>query len=202
MLKATNLTHEYTGGSQLSFPDIDIKEKEHWLITGQSGSGKTTLLHALSGLLKPSQGKITFNDKVLTSENQRNLDAIRKDQIGFIFQDNHLIPSLSILGNLKLTGETEETILQKLGSFDLSSKANQKPHQLSRGEQQRICILRGLIGSPKIIFADEPTSSLDDKNAELVLRLLKEESAETGAALVVVSHDNRIKSNFENTITL
>ncbi len=152
--------------------------------------------------MKPSEGALTLDDTDLTSQSQQSLDSIRKEQIGFIFQDNHLIPSLSVIDNLKLTGEPESLLISKLETFNLESKVNQMPHQLSRGEQQRVCIIRGIAGSPKLIFADEPTSSLDDDNATLVLDLLKRESEASGAALVVVSHDNRIKSNFEHTISL
>lgn len=208
MLKASNLSHQYSGGNRLKFPDLSIGSGEEWLILGQSGCGKTTLLNLLSGLLKPESGSVELAGTNLSKLSGARLDKFRGKHIGVVFQQSHFIASLTVLQNLllaqKLAGVKRDRVylkrlLEKLG---LSDKVNRLPSRLSVGEQQRVSIARALATKPKLILADEPTSALDDKNCEVVLNLLREASSETGAALVIVTHDTRLKLMVGNNIEL
>jgi len=208
MLEATSLTYSYPGESSLSFPEVHISQGVHHLIIGPSGCGKTTWLHLLAGLRSAQNGKITIDGIDIVQLNAGELDAFRGLHIGMVFQTPHFIPSLDVLDNIclaqTLSGKSKNAnkvkiLLERLG---LGSKANQKTNTLSVGEQQRVAIARALINDPKIIFADEPTSALDDPNTEAVIQLLLEQAEVSNATLIVVTHDNRLKSLFSNTIQL
>ncbi|MCP4440218.1 MAG: ATP-binding cassette domain-containing protein [Aureispira sp.] len=208
MLATKNLTFEYNRQQQFKFPDIQCKEGDHWLIIGQSGCGKTTLLHLLGGLLKPTGGEILINDTNINSLSESGLDKFRGGNIGIVFQQSHLIKALSVEENLLTTqylaGVPQDKALIKniLTKLNLGDKLKSKPHNLSLGEQQRVSIARALVNNPVLILADEPTSSLDDDNCKEVVDLLLEQSKEYNAALLIVTHDGRLKELFENQIHL
>ena len=178
------------------------------MIIGRSGSGKTTLLHLLSGLRSPSTGKIDILGSTITEMSQSELDKFRGKNIGMIFQVPHFIKAITVLENLTLAQSLAGADInaQKakgiLDQLNIASKVSQKTSQLSVGEQQRVAIARALINSPKIIFADEPTSALDDHNTEQVINLLKEQADQQNATLIVVTHDQRLKDNFQRSIEL
>lgn len=178
------------------------------MITGNSGSGKTTLLHLLSGLLKIQDGKIIIGESNLSEFNQKELDRFRGKNIGLVFQQPKFISSINVLANIQAAqffgrGKVDKsaalTLLDELG---IAEKAQKNTNQLSGGERQRLAIARALAAKPKIVLADEPTSSLDDENAELVYELLHQEALKNGATLIVVTHDQRLKSKFENIVAL
>ena len=208
ILSVNNLKYSYPNGSLIRFPDFTVKNQQDVLITGNSGSGKTTLLHLLSGLLKIQHGEITIGSSNLSSLNQRELDSFHGKNIGLVFQQPKFISSINVLANIKAaqffgTGKVDKsTALTLLDELGIASKAQKSTHQLSGGERQRLAIARALATKPKIVLADEPTSSLDDKNAEAVYELLHQEALKNGATLMVVSHDQRLKSKFENIIAL
>ncbi len=192
----------------MRFPDVSIEQGAHYLILGTSGTGKTTLLHLLSGLLAPRAGAVHIKDTEISKMGEAQLDAFRGKHIGIVFQVPHFIAALTVSENLqlaqKLPGNTIDVkrIESVLTQLNLSSKLNAYPSQLSQGEKQRVSIARAIINSPAVIFADEPTSALDDKNCTEVTALLKQTAADNNATLVIVTHDNRLKSEFENKIIL
>lgn len=200
MLYTRNLAYAYPNGRTLRFPDMECAEGNVLLITGGSGVGKTTLLHLLAGLLKPSGGEVQVAGTAIQSLKAGAMDAFRGKHIGIIYQQSHFIAALSVKENLLLAGKDRLLeISQKLG---IQSLLHKKPAQLSQGEQQRASITRALMQFPQLLLADEPTASLDDENCVAVAKLLAAEAAEQKAALLIVTHDNRLKQLFANHIKL
>jgi ABC-type lipoprotein export system ATPase subunit len=205
MLLQTNLLRfAYPGQAPISFPDISLSGGEALLLLGQSGSGKTTLLNLLAGLLTPNRGSVMLDGVNLSALKGHRLDLFRGQHIGIVFQKPHLIAALSVKQNLELAqffgkkkGISPDDLLQDLG---LASKATAAVGTLSEGEAQRVSIARALVNSPKLILADEPTSSLDDLHAQRVVQLLKEQAAKIGAALVIVTHDQRVKTEVSQVL--
>lgn len=208
MVKTSNLTYSYNGSETLTFPDVDLTPGEHLLILGPSGIGKTTLLYLMSGLLPAVDGSIYIDGDKLNSMSRRKMDQFRGKNIGLIFQQYHFIKSLNVEENLRLRQsfpvsavdkQRTDELIERLG---LSDHRQQKVTSLSQGQQQRLSIALGLIHKPKVIFADEPTSNLDDSNCDRVISLLKEEAEISKSSLVIITHDQRIKSHFKNQVVL
>lgn len=202
MIYTKNLTFAYNDKTAFQFPDIACEKDETLLITGASGKGKTTLLHLLAGLQKPTSGEIFIDETNITQLSERKLDAFRGKNIGLVLQQFHFVASLSVLENVTLASwlgtknpqtEKAKNILEQL---ELGNQWHKLPQQLSVGQQQRVSIARALINEPKLILADEPTSSLDDANAFLVADLLSNLSKEHQAALIIVTHDYRLKNRY------
>lgn len=208
MISIQSVSHQYGSGPALKFADWKVNNGEQWLLLGQSGSGKTTLLHILTGLLKPTDGEIKINETNLYKLSSKKLDEFRGQHIGIVFQKPHLIKSLNITENLILAqsfaglATNKNRIEEVLTSLDMAHKKNAYPQELSQGQLQRVTIARAVINKPTLLIADEPTSSLDDKNAEAVLALLKEQSELNKATLVVATHDKRVKDSFSLTYSL
>lgn len=208
MLKTRSLMFAYNKTNNFRFPDIDLGEREDLLILGESGIGKTTLLHLISGLLKPNAGSIELMGTVLSELPQGKLDLFRGRHIGLVFQRPHFVGALSLLENMALVqylaGKKQDKarIKKVLDDLGIGHKLTEKPYRLSQGEQQRAAIALAVVNSPQLILADEPTSSLDDKNCMKVLTLLKDQSHATGAQLIIITHDQRLKDMFKNTIKL
>ena len=209
MIKTENLTFNYKDEKQtFSFSDLDVKAEEDLLILGKSGIGKTTLLHLLAGLLQPVTGTITIDKTNLNSLSNNSLDLFRGQNIGLVFQKKHAIQSLSVVENLearlflskkRADKSAIDTLLKELGLFEYK---NSNPKTLSEGQLQRLGIAMAVIHNPKLILADEPTSSLDDENCALVIELLKKQAQKNNANLIVITHDNRIKPFFQNSVAL
>jgi len=209
MLRTQNLEFSFNkSGPQLTFPDIHCQQGEQWLLIGQSGSGKTTLLHLLAGLRTPKKGEITIKDTVINQLSKAALDQYRGRYIGIVFQQSHFVRALTVAENLalarQLAGLPPDTdrIQSLLAQLQLDHKINQPTQRLSVGEQQRAAIARALVNEPTIILADEPTSALDDANTEKVVDLLRAQAQAANATLLVVTHDNRLKSTFDQRIEL
>ncbi|MBK8568028.1 MAG: ATP-binding cassette domain-containing protein [Saprospiraceae bacterium] len=195
MLKTTNLTFQYPGGGPLRFPDLEVGTGQALLILGESGCGKTTLLHLLAGLLRPAAGEVLVGGSNLAAMSPAQGDRFRGQYIGLVYQKPYFIESLTVLDNLLVSpfspkNEKAAEVAQRLGIGALLHKL---PGRLSVGEQQRATIARAVMSHPKLLLADEPTSALDHRNCATVIRLLKEEAAANNAALIIVTHDDRLK---------
>lgn len=209
MIKTENLSFSYNNKKQpFYFSDLSLEAENNLLILGKSGIGKTTLLHLLAGLLKPATGSITIDKTNLNSLSNNKLDIFRGQNIGLVFQKKHAIQSLSVVENLearlflskKKANKTEiDALLKELGLF---KHKDSNPNTLSEGQLQRLGIAMAVIHNPQLILADEPTSSLDDENCALVIELLKKQAKKNKANLIVITHDNRIKPFFQNSISL
>ncbi len=208
LLNLKNITIDRQASPLLRFMDLSIEPHSKTLLLGPSGSGKTTLLSILAGLLKPTTGQVLFEGQNFYDMPAHVRDGIRGRRLGFVFQTLHLLPSLTLRQNIVLAAdmagikadkERLESLLKDLG---LADKAHRKPEALSQGEQQRAAIARAVINRPSIIIADEPTSALDDENARAVIDLIINQSRQTGAALLIATHDTRIVKNFETIVQL
>ena len=208
MIDVRGLTFQYPSGPGFTFPDFACAPGEHLLVLGQSGKGKTTLLHLLAGMIRPRAGSIRIQNTDITQLDNRALDKFRGQHIGIIFQTAHFVDSISVLDNLMLSPflsgkkvATSEAV-KALERLNVGHKASDKPASLSVGEQQRCAIARAVFHKPSVILADEPTSALDDQNAEQVIDMLEEQARQTGSALIIVTHDKRLKDRFQKQITL
>jgi len=208
MVKINGLTYHYSSEVQLKFPDFSLSKGEQALILGQSGCGKTTLLHLLSGLLKPNSGAVDVENENISKMSGARLDNFRGANIGIVFQTPHFIEALTVKENLTLTqtlagkSKNVDKVKTLLADLGVESKLNSKLNALSVGEKQRISIARALVNSPALILADEPTSALDDKNCDAVLKLVREQAKKHNSTLLIVTHDNRLKDQFDKRIEL
>ena len=182
-------------------------EKGEWVsIMGPSGSGKTTMMNIIGCMDKPSIGEVLLEGIDVSKLTQKELTEIRRDKIGLIFQQFHLVNYLTALENVMMAQYyhsmvDKEEALQALESVGLKDRHNHLPNQLSGGEQQRVCIARALINHPSLILADEPTGNLDDKNEMLVLDIL-ERLHNSGSTIVVVTHDQEVGVEAERIVFL
>ncbi len=208
MVKTSNLSYAYQNGKELTFPDIDLTPGEHLLVIGPSGVGKTTFLYLMAGLLPSLKGNVSISGTTLNSLTRRQMDRFRGEHIGLIFKQYHFVKSLNVADNLKLLqnfpkNSNDKTRRHQLADrLGLSEHLHKKVTALSQGQQQRLGIALGLIHRPQIIFADEPTSNLDDVNCAKVIDLLKEEAEICKSSLLIITHDLRVMSHFKNQVTL
>ena len=181
-----------------------VNEEQHLLILGPSGSGKTTIINLLSGLLKPSSGYINFKNTKYSLLSELQLDQLRSENFGFIFQKLHLIEHLNVEQNIAIAKNKKNSldINKLLDNLGLKGYNKMIVKNLSFGESQRVAVARGVVNNPRVIFADEPTSGLDDKNSNLVIKLIFEQVKKTGSTLIVSSHDQRIKKNFSKILEI
>lgn len=206
MLTARSVSHRYGDLLVLAAPDLELASDEHCALVGASGSGKTTLLHILAGILRPTSGEITLDGEALYPPTGRD-DRWRARRIGVIPQKLHLLSSLNALDNVRLAqylvGTAAHAIARTLlTDLGLQARLRARPEELSVGEQQRVAIARAIINKPRLLLADEPTSSLDDSNAEQAVALLFEAAHITGGLLVVATHDARIRDRFARQVHL
>ncbi|MDR1360055.1 MAG: ABC transporter ATP-binding protein [Deltaproteobacteria bacterium] len=197
-----------TYGQVVALRDINLSvEQGEWIaIMGPSGSGKTTMMNIIGCMDKASSGSVILDGQDLSRLSQAELTAIRRDKIGLVFQQFHLIPYLTALENImvaqyyhSLTDEREaEQALERVG---LKDRARHLPRQLSGGEQQRVCIARALINYPRLILADEPTGNLDEANETIVMDLLERLHRE-GSTIVTVTHDLEVAAHAQKTVIL
>jgi putative ABC transport system ATP-binding protein len=190
--------------------NIIIREGEIVAIVGPSGCGKTTLLNCLSGIDVLDGGEIFFLQKEIEKMSDNEKTAMRSKDMGFIFQSFNLIPVLSALENIELPmlakgakpKETRRRALELLSQLGLEDKANNRPNQLSGGEQQRVAIARSLINEPKVVWADEPTGNLDTKNSEETMKLIQKLNKEKGTTFVIVTHDLNIAAKADRILRM
>ncbi|EKH9437149.1 ABC transporter ATP-binding protein, partial [Campylobacter coli] len=186
--------------------NLNIYKGEWLAIMGPSGSGKSTLLNILSLMDDPSSGKYILDNEDLEQINEEQKITLRREKIGLIFQQFHLIPYLSALENVMLSQyyhssvdeEDAKAVLEKVG---LSHRLSHLPSQLSGGEQQRVCIARALINNPEILLADEPTGNLDEANEKIVLETLQKLKNE-GKTIVLITHNSELAKFADRTLIL
>ena len=204
LFKILNLEFKLKAKSILKKIDLTIEKNKHLLILGSSGCGKTTLINLMTGLLKPSSGEIFFEDKNYSLLSDQELDNLRSENFGLIFQKLHLIKHLNIEQNISLAKNKSHSlnINELINDLGLFGRNKQIAKNLSVGESQRVAIARGIANNPKVIFADEPTSALDELNTKKVIELLFTQAKKTYATLIVSSHDYRIKKYFSNILEM
>ncbi|MBV6642251.1 MAG: ATP-binding cassette domain-containing protein [Cyclobacteriaceae bacterium] len=207
-IRINSLQLSFNARTRLSFPNWTLEKTGEALILGPSGSGKTTLLHLLSGLVSPTAGQIEVNGCKLHEMSGTELDRFRKEQVGIVFQQPHLIKSLSVIENLQLARHIggQEPDNQWIGEIieqlDLGEIKDRNVKKISQGQAQRVAIARSIMNRPTILFGDEPTASLDDENCEKVISLLKQEARLCGATLIIATHDQRVKREFAHQLLL
>jgi len=190
----------------LSDINFSVKSGESIAIVGASGSGKSTLLSLLAGLDVASQGEIHLDGDALSNLNEEARARVRAEKVGFVFQSFMLVQSLTALENVMLPAElagdhdAKTQALDLLEKVGLSHRLEHYPSQLSGGEQQRVAIARAFIGSPKILFADEPSANLDSKNGHLIENLLFDLNKQNGTTLVLVTHDEQLAKQCQRII--
>ena len=206
LLEVKNVSKIYGDLHALKEVNFQVRKGEWVAIMGSSGSGKSTIMNIIGCMDKPSIGEVILDGQDITKESQNSLTKIRREKIGLIFQQFHLIPYLTALENVMVAQyyhsiPDEEEALQALERVGLKDRAKHLPSQLSGGEQQRVCIARALINSPEIILADEPTGNLDEVNEKIVIEILKQLHKE-GSTIVVVTHDLEVGDVAERKIIL
>ena len=209
MLICENILFSVDGHKLISGINLNIQSQKDLLITGPSGIGKTSLLSMLCGLQKPTQGNVKYNDINLYDMSENKIDDFRGKELGIVFQNFNLINSFTIKQNLDIANTVSKQnnndqlydLLQRVG---LAEKSHLQVSKLSVGEKQRLAVARAFIGKPKWIFCDEPTSSLDNKNTDIIINLIKEESLRCKASLILITHDTRVQSilNFSQVLKM
>jgi len=212
MIELTKLSRNYTMGqgeiTVLNQLDLTVQSKERVAIIGPSGSGKSTLLLILTGLESPSDGEVKIADQTLTDLTKDQRADVRREHIGIVFQSFHLIPSLTArenvalpleIGGQKNSRQRAVTMLEKVG---LGDRGDHYPAQLSGGEQQRVAMARALVHEPELIVADEPTGNLDEKTGDFIMQLLFDLNRDTGATLLLVTHDPKLAARCDRTLRL
>ena len=206
LLEVKNVSKIYGDLHALKDVSFTIRKGEWVAIMGSSGSGKSTIMNIIGCMDKPTMGEVILDGQDITKESQTSLTKIRREKIGLIFQQFHLIPYLTAIENVMVAQyyhsiPDEKEALQALERVGLKDRAKHLPSQLSGGEQQRVCIARALINNPEIILADEPTGNLDEVNEKIVIEILKQLHKE-GATIVVVTHDLDVGNVAERKIIL
>lgn len=200
MIDAKNIHKSFGSLHVLKGVNLNIKENEIVTITGASGAGKTTLLQILGTLDNADEGSVTINGIQTNSLNTNRLSEFRNTMVGFVFQFHHLLPEFTALENTMLpylikTGnfkEAKSKAIEILSYLNLSDRLEHKPNALSGGEKQRVAVARALINRPKVIFADEPSGSLDSKNKQELHRLLFNIRADFSTTILIVTHDKEL----------
>ncbi len=206
LLELKNVYNIYGDLHALDNVDMTIDQGEWVAIMGPSGSGKSTAMNIIGCMDKPTSGEVLLDGQNIANLSRRELTEIRRDKIGLIFQQFHLISYLTAVENVMVAQyyhslPDEKEALEALDRVGLSDRAKHLPSQLSGGEQQRVCVARALINHPEIILADEPTGNLDEQNERIVLDLFRQLHKE-GTTLVVVTHDAEVGASAERVITL
>ncbi|MHA1470358.1 MAG: ABC transporter ATP-binding protein, partial [Candidatus Asgardarchaeia archaeon] len=201
IIRAIDVWKEYRRGKEiveaLKNINLKIEEGEFFIVMGPSGCGKTTLLNVLSSLDKPTRGKVILDGLDLTSIDERILPQIRREKIGFVFQEFNLIQNMTAFENViapllptkKKKKQIEERGLDVLRAVGLIERKDHFPNQLSGGEQQRVAIARALVTNPRVVFADEPTGNLDSKIGNEIMKLMRSLNREKKITFVVVTHN-------------
>jgi len=210
-IRTESLTKQFGNGvTALRDVSIAIAPGEFVALIGRSGSGKSTLMNILGGLDSPSGGSVYFDDEMVDYMDRKRLIHLRRTEVGFVFQQFNLIPTITAIENVAYPllfnytpwEEREQQALRLLTLVGLADRADHLPHELSGGEQQRVAIARALVGDPHIILADEPTGNLDSKNSAEIYRLMRTINQEQQVTFLVVTHERELASYCDRTIEL
>jgi putative ABC transport system ATP-binding protein len=210
ILSGTGLSKKYGDLEVVKGVSLIVNEGEFVCLVGKSGCGKTTLLSLLSGLEKPTQGKVNLDGREITSSSEDELALFRRENVGFIFQSFNLIPTLSAWENVALplfpikmtSDERRKRATELLDKMELGHRIEHLPSALSGGEKQRVAIARALINHPKIIFADEPTGNLDSSTGEAIMGILNRLHREEGVAILMVTHEDELAKTANRLIRM
>jgi putative ABC transport system ATP-binding protein len=210
LLSGMELSKKYGDLEVVKEVSLAVREGEFVCLVGKSGCGKTTLLSLLSGLEKPTKGKVTLDGKEITASSEDELALFRRDNVGFIFQSFNLIPTLSAWENvalplfpLRMTNEERrKRATNLLDKMELEHRIEHLPSALSGGEKQRVAIARALINNPKIIFADEPTGNLDSSTGEAIMGILNKLHRDEGVAILMVTHEDDLAKTANRLIRM
>ena len=207
-IEVRDLRFAYARETVLRLDRFRLGRSANTAVIGHSGCGKSTFVHLLAGLLSPDAGSVRVLGQDLAALAEAERDRFRGRYIGFVFQRLHLLPALSVRENLALARRLArrqrepgriDTLLERLG---LARLAGRKPRALSHGQAQRAAIARALVHEPELVIADEPTSALDDGHAREVVALIREVAADSGAALLIVTHDHRVRGQLDGEFAL
>jgi putative ABC transport system ATP-binding protein len=212
MIKLNNVRKDYRSGNNTStivdVDELNISAGEKVAIVGASGSGKTTLLNLLSGLVVADSGQIVIDGQEITTLSESGRDRFRANNIGYLFQNFHLLDGYSALENVELgmlfaSGAVKsQRAAEQLTKLGLGERLHHQPSELSIGQQARVALARATVNNPKIILADEPTGALDSASAREALDLLFEQSASHDSTLICVTHDKSVAANFDRILDM
>jgi len=210
ILSGTDLSKKYGDLEVVKGVSLTVNEGEFVCLVGKSGCGKTTLLSLISGLEKPTKGRVSLDGREITTSSEDELALFRRDNVGFIFQSFNLIPTLSAWENvalplfpIKMTSEERRRrATELLGKMELGHRIEHLPSALSGGEKQRVAIARALVNNPKIIFADEPTGNLDSSTGEAIMGILNKLHKEEGVAILMVTHEDELAKTANRLIRM
>ncbi|MCX2969125.1 MULTISPECIES: ABC transporter ATP-binding protein [Streptomyces] len=210
LLTATALHKTYGATAALAGADFAIRPGEIVAVMGPSGSGKSTLLHCLAGIVTPDSGTVFYRGHELSGMSDAERSALRRGEFGFVFQFGQLVPELTCTENvalpLRLAGVERKAAEARartwLERLEVDDVRHHRPGQVSGGQGQRVAVARALVGSPRVVFADEPTGALDSLNGERVMELLSEAARETKAAVVLVTHESRVAAYSDREVVV
>ncbi|MGK5446460.1 ABC transporter ATP-binding protein [Streptomyces radiopugnans] len=210
LLSAAGLRKSYGPTPALDGADFTVGPGEVVAVMGPSGSGKSSLLHCLAGIIRPDSGTVHYRGRELSAMSDAERSALRRSEFGFIFQFGQLVPELTCTENvalpLRLTGmgrrEAEKRAAGWLERLEVDDVRHHRPGQVSGGQGQRVAVARALVTGPRVVFADEPTGALDSLNGERVMQLLTDAARDTGAAVVLVTHEARVAAYSDREIVV
>ena len=212
MIALDNVKMSFDGVKVLDIRSVEFEDDKSYFIKGESGTGKTTLFNIISGLKLPDEGSVSVNDEFVCLKSEKERDAFRAENIGYIFQDFNLFDGFTALENVMIPmafvkdkaprKDAKEKALAALDKVGIKDRANVKVNKLSGGEKQRVAIARAIVNMPKVLLADEPTGNLDRNNSRKIMSLLKELQKENQATLLVISHDLSLAEIFDETLDI
>lgn len=210
LLAGIDLHKSFGQTPALAGASMGVSAGEVVAVMGPSGSGKSTMLHCLAGIVPPDAGRVVYDGRELSAMSDRERSALRRGEFGFVFQFGQLVPELTCLENvalpLRLSGvrrrEAQRRAAGWLDRLEVSELASKRPGEVSGGEGQRVAVARALVTGPRVIFADEPTGALDSLNGERVMGLLTEAARQTGAAVVLVTHEPRVAAYSDREVVV
>ncbi len=210
IIEAKDVRYSFGETPALVGADVSVERGEILAVMGPSGSGKSTLLHCLAGIIVPTAGEVRFDGQRLDTLREQERSALRRDHFGFVFQFGQLVPELTAVENvalpLLLAGIRRDQALRQAGSWferlDIAGMEQHRTGEMSGGQAQRVALARALVAQPEVVFADEPTGSLDSLNGELVMKLLTTTARDEGTTVVLVTHEPRVAAYADREVVV